>query len=253
MRRLTAPAMAVCKREIYSYFVSPVAYFTIVPFLLLCGFFFYVTFNYASRSGSENAAAGLMIGAVQTMSVLLTLASPLLTMRSFAEERRAGSMELLAASPIRERDIVLGKFFASWFLVGAMLLATAPYPLFVSRYGNPDAAPILVGYLGLALLGGCLLALGLLISSLSSNQIVAGVSTLGAGLFLWMIQSLPPAAGVATLYGTLREIAVYMSLQQHIAGFSQGDVAFKSLFYYLSFISVCLYLTTISSASFRWK
>ena len=253
MKRLTALSFAICKREIYSYFVSPVAYFTIVPYLLLCGFFFYIAFNVASQSGSETAAIDLMIGSIQTMSVLLTLASPLLTMRSFAEERRAGSMELLATSPIRERDIVLGKFFASWFLVGAMLLATAPYPLFVQRYGNPDVAPILVGYLGLGLLGGCLLALGLLISSLSSNQIVAGVSTLGAGLFLWMIQSLPPAAGTATLYGTLREIAVYMSLQQHLTGFSQGVVAVKSLVYYLSFISVCLYLTTVSSASFRWK
>lgn len=253
MRRLTALPLAVCRREIYSYFVSPVAYFTIVPFLLLCGFFFYITFIPLSRPGSETTASDLMVFAIQTMSVLLTLASPLLTMRSFAEERRAGSMELLATSPIRERDIVLGKFFASWFLVGAMLLATAPYPLFVRRYGNPDALPILVGYFGLALLGGCLLALGLLISSLSSNQIVAGVSTLGAGLFLWMIQSMPQAAGTATLYGTLREIVVYLSLQQHLTGFSQGVVAVKSLVYYLSFISICLYLTTVSSASFRWK
>ena len=98
MRRLTRPSLAVCKREIYSYFVSPVAYFTIVPFLLLCGFFFYITFNYLSQEGSETAATDLMVFAIQTMSVLLTLASPLLTMRSFAEERRAGSMELLATS-----------------------------------------------------------------------------------------------------------------------------------------------------------
>ena len=244
---------AVCKRETVSYFVTPTAYFAVAPFLLLCGFFFYVTFNYFSRSGSDTAASDLTISAVQTMSVLFTLASPLLTMRAFTEERRSGAMELLATSPLREREIVLGKFLASWFLAAVMLLSTAPYPLFVRRYGNPDAPQIVVGYVGLLLLAGCLLSLGLLISSASSNQIVAGIATLGAGLLLWMIQSLPQASGDAALYAALRDAAVYMSLQNHLEGFSRGEIALKSLIYYLSFIGSCLYLTVLSAASFRWR
>ena len=136
---------AIYRREVYSYFVSPIAYFVLIPFLFVCGFFFWSAFSYFANARVPNAPTELMAGMLQTMSMILVLVPPVLTMRTFAEEKRSGTMELLITSPVREVEVVLGKFAGSWTLLLIMLAATAPYPVYVHRYGNPDNGPILTG------------------------------------------------------------------------------------------------------------
>jgi len=249
MRNVTA----IFVRELYAYFVSPIAYFVIIPFLFVCGFFFTAAFSYFALGSVPNAPNELMSGMLQTMSLLLVLVSPLLTMRLFAEEKRTGTMELLMTSPVREAAIVLGKFLACWTLLAVMLLGTLPFPLYVRSYGNPDVPPIITGYFGLFLLGGCLLSLGLMVSSATRNQIVAAVVTFGAGLILWVISFLPESAGAFGGYKTLRAGLVYLSLQEHLNDFTRGVVVLKDVYFYLSFTAVCLFLTVTSVVSARWR
>ena len=244
---------AVAGRELYAYFVSPIAYFVLIPFLFVCGFFFWVSFAYFSRADLPNAPNELMGGMVQTMSVILVLVTPVLTMRLFAEEKRSGTMELLLTSPMREVEIVLGKFLASLGLFAVMVLSTLPYPLYVHRYGDPDRGPILTGYLALLLLGACLLSLGMLMSSMTKNQIVAAVMTFGLGLVLWVINFLPASIGAIEAYKTVRAGLVYLSLQQHLEEFTKGVIVLRDVFFYLSFTCVCLYLCVVSVISARWR
>jgi ABC-2 type transport system permease protein len=245
--------VAIYRRELYAYFVSPIAYFVLIPFLFVCGFFFWSAFSYFAQARVPNAPTELMAGMLQTMSMILVLVTPVLTMRTFAEEKRSGTMELLITAPVRELEIVLGKFAASWSLLVTMLAATAPYPLYVHRYGNPDNGPIFTGYLGLLLLGACLISLGLLASSTTRNQIVAAVMTFGIGLLLWVITFLPQSVGSFEAYKTLRAGFVYMSLQQHLEEFTRGVIVLKDVFFYLSFTAVCLFLTVTSIVSSRWR
>ncbi|MBM3215515.1 ABC transporter permease [Candidatus Poribacteria bacterium] len=244
---------AVFVRELYAYFVSPIAYFVIVPFLLVSGFFFTAAFSYFAMGSVPNAPNELVGGMLQTMSLLLVLVTPLLTMRLFSDEKRTGTMELLLTSPLREAEIVIGKFLASWALLCLILLGTTPYPIFVRRYGNPDIAPILTGYLGILLLGACLLALGLMVSSTTRNQIVAAVSSFGLSLVLWVISFLPESLGAFEGYKAIRPGLVYLSLQQHLDEFTRGVIAVKDVIFYLSFTAVCLYLTVVSVVSARWR
>ena len=244
---------AIYRRELYAYFVSPIAYFVLIPFLVVCGFFFWSAFSYFAQARVPNAPTELMAGMLQTMSMILVLVTPVLTMRTFAEEKRSGTMELLITAPVREVEIVLGKFAASWTLLVVMLAATAPYPLYVHRYGNPDNGPIVTGYLGLLLLGACLISLGLLASSTTRNQIVAAVMTFGIGLLLWVITFLPQSIGSFEAYKTLRSGIVYLSLQQHLEEFTRGVIVLKDVFFYATFTTVCLFLTVTSIVSGRWR
>jgi ABC-2 type transport system permease protein len=244
---------AIYRREVYSYFVSPIAYFVLIPFLFVCGFFFWSAFSYFANARVPNAPTELMAGMLQTMSMILVLVTPVLTMRTFAEEKRSGTMELLITSPVREVEVVLGKFLASWTLLGIMLVGTLPYPIYVHRYGNPDNGPIVTGYLGLVLLGACLISLGLMASSTTRNQIVAAVMTFGVGLLLWVITFLPQSVGSFEAYKTLRAGIVYLSLQQHLEEFTRGVIVLKDVFYYVSFTLVCLFLTVTSIVSSRWR
>ncbi|GIX07590.1 MAG: ABC transporter permease [Candidatus Poribacteria bacterium] len=247
--------IAILRRELYAYFVTPIAYFVLIPFLFVCGFFFWAAFSFFSnpRAAIPNAPNELMAGMMQTMSMILLLVTPILTMRLFAEEKRTGTMELLMTSPVREVEVVLGKYLASLGLMGLMLLSTLPYPLYVHRYGNPDNGPIIAGYLGVFLLGSCLIALGLMISAMTRNQIVAAVVTFGVGLLLWVITFLPAEWGAFAGYRTLRSALVYLSLQQHLENFTRGVIVVKDLVFYLSFAVVCLYLTTTAVLSSRWR
>ncbi|MBT3269478.1 ABC transporter permease subunit [Candidatus Poribacteria bacterium] len=244
---------AIYRRELRAYFVSPIAYFVLIPFLFVCGFFFWSAFSYYARARYPNAPTELMAGMLQTMSMILVLVTPVLTMRTFAEEKRSGTMELLITSPVREVEVVLGKFLASWTLLIIMLAATLPYPIYVHRYGNPDNGPIVTGYLGLVLLGACLIALGLMASSATRNQIVAAVTTFGLGLLLWVITFLPQSVGSFEAYKTLRSGIVYLSLQQHLEDFTRGVIVLKDVFFYISFAAVCLFLTVTSVVSGRWR
>jgi gliding motility-associated transport system permease protein len=181
---------------------------------------------------------------------LLLFLMPMLTMGLFADERKRGTMELLMTSPIREIDIVLGKFLASLTLFAAMLLPTAVFVVFMYLHTSPvpPLRIILAGYLGILLFGGSLLALGAFLSSLTENHIIAGVLTFGAFLLLWALDFGSRDAGSAP-----GQVLHYLSVINHFEDFTRGVIDTSALIYYLSFITLFIFLTVRSVDSMRWR
>jgi ABC-2 type transport system permease protein len=182
---------AVCKKEIKSYFTSPIAYVAITVFLVLVGFFFHSLiwwFNTQSMQMARNPYYHQQMNINQmvfsplfhNISIILLLMIPLLTMRLLSEEKKINTDELLYTSPISINQIILGKYFASLFVLLVMLLLTGILSIFTFVHGNPEVEPILIGYLGLFLMGAAFMAVGIFFSSLTENQIVSAVLTFGA-------------------------------------------------------------------------
>src|SRR6476660_5688386 len=188
----------IWRKELRSYFVSPVAYLLLAMFGLIFGFFFWVQLtgfvNYAmemqmrGQSFPMNINESLIRPLLANVRVIGLFFIPLITMRLFAEEKRTGTIELLATSPIRDMEIILGKWLASVVLYACLLLFTAVNFAFLFKYGHPDWKPLLIGYLGLLLQAGALLAIGTFISTLTKNQIIAGAVTFGVCLLLWVLE-----------------------------------------------------------------
>jgi len=236
---------AIFIKELHSYFVSVIAYIVIIGFIALSGLFF--TSALARYSFSQDSVEFVTAVLFGNMSVMLLFIIPLLTMRLFAEEKKSGTIELLMTSPVRDTEVVIGKFLAGWALLVGMLLLSFLFPVLMTQYGNPDFGPIFSSYLGLILLGSCFLSLGIMVSSMTKNQIVAAFVSFGTLLFLWVIGFLSNRAGV------LGDILGYISLVEHFEYFSRGIVGLKHVVYYLSFIAVCLFLTVKSVESAKWR
>jgi gliding motility-associated transport system permease protein len=251
---------AIYRKEIGHYFVSPIAYAVAGLFLFISGFFFNLYIQSAlqeSMQEMQGMGAPAFDAASQVLRVFLGLVAlillflmPMLTMGIFADERKRGTMELLMTSPIREIDIVLGKFLASLTLFAAMLLPTAIFVLFMYLHTSPvpPLRIILAGYLGVLLFGGSLLALGAFLSSLTENQIIAGVLTFGAFLLLWALDFGSRDAG-----STVGQVLHYLSVINHFEDFTRGIIDTSGLIYYLSFITLFIFLTVRSVDSMRWR
>jgi ABC-2 type transport system permease protein len=256
--------LAIYRREMNSYFVSPIAYIVIGFFLVITGYFFSVYLSFymerafmaqmqAQRMGAppDMDVPGMVIrsftGVIAFVQLFLI---PMLTMGIYAEERKRGTMEMLMTSPITELQIVVGKYLASLVLLILMLAPTLIYFIVLSRYSEP-AMPwriVLSSYLGVLMLGAVLLALGSFISSLTENQIIAGVSTFVIFLLLWVIDIGVRSASTAT-----GEIFKYLSILQHYESFSQGVIDTSSIIFYISFTLFGLFLTLRSLDSMRWR
>ncbi len=184
------------------------------------------------------------------LSTVILFMLPMITMATFADEKRRGTMELLMTSPITNLQVILGKFFASLIFFLVMLLPTLLYQIFILLYSSPRMAfgPIFSGYLGLLLLGGSLIALGIFISTLTENQIVAASVTFGAFLILWVIDLSARSGGT-----TFQEVLSYLSILNHFEDFSKGVIDTSSLVIYASFIFLGLFLTFRSIESLRWR
>ena len=189
--------MAIAQRELNAYFSGPIGYVLIGFFALLFGWFFYVPLAFfeqqSMQSGMNPGQAmninQMLIGpAFMNTTVIMLLVFPLITMRTYSEEKRSGTIELLLTSPLTDVEIILGKFFGAMALYTAMLSITLIHMSILFIFGNPEWKPIATGYLGLWLMGGCFLSLGLFISSLTKNQIVAAMATFAVFLMLWMHQ-----------------------------------------------------------------
>src|SRR5947199_4312497 len=188
-------ALIICRKELRSYFVSPVAYILLIMFGLIFGFFFWNALGYFVIEGMEMQMRGSNFGMnvneqvirplLQNVSVVGLFFIPLITMRLFAEEKRTGTIELLATSPVHDLEIIVGKWLAALGLYGFMLLLCGLNFMFLFIYGKPDWKPLALGYLGLLLEAGGLLALGTLISTMTKNQIIAGATTLVVFILLW--------------------------------------------------------------------
>jgi ABC-2 type transport system permease protein len=257
--------LAVFEKDMRSYFVSPIAYVVLTVFLVISGYFFYNILTIFMERSMFAAMQSQQFGGPPpsidvpalvsrnffgVLSTVILFMLPMVTMATFADEKRRGTMELLMTSPITNLQIILGKFLAalSFFLV--MLLPTLLYQIFVLLYSSPrmSSGPIFSGYLGLLLLGGSLISLGIFISTLTENQIVAASVTFGAFLILWVIDLSARSGGT-----TLQEILSYLSILNHFEDFAKGVIDTSSLVIYSSFIFLGLFLTYRSIESLRWR
>ena len=250
--------LAIAGKELRSYFASPIGYVIMGFFALLFGFFFYAYLDAFMRQsmqmmgmgggGAMNVNANLVRPLFGNASVVLLFVIPMITMRTYSEEKRSGTIELLLTSPITDVQIILGKFLGAMGLYVGMLAVTLLYMVILFWSGNPDWRPIAAGYLGLLLMGGSFIAVGLLISNLTKNQIVAGTATFGVFLLLWIISWLGESSGPR-----VQAVLSYLSITEHFDDFAKGIIDTKHIVYYLSFITFGLFLTAKSVDSERWR
>lgn len=250
---------SIARKELMAYFSSPIAYAVIAVFMLLVGFFFYSLvwwFNSQSMQMAQNPYYAQQVNINQmvfsplfhNISIILLLMLPLLTMRLFAEEKKNGTEELLFTSPVSVNQIILGKYLASLVVLAAMLLLTGILSLFAFAYGNPEMAPVLVGYLGLFLMGAAFIAVGIFFSSLTENQIVSAILTFGVLLLFWVLSWAASSAG-----GMWKGVLNYLSFFQHFDDMTRGILDTADLAYYLSFSFFGLFLTHAVIQSRRWR
>lgn len=252
-------AWSIVKKELRAYFSSPVAYVVISGFLLLVGYFYYsliVWFNGAAMQMAQNPYYAQQININEmvfsplfhNMTIILILVAPLLTMRLLAEEKKAGTDELLYTSPLSVGQIVLGKYLAALIMWALMLALTALLSIFAFAWGNPELAPWLTGYLGLFLLGALFLAIGLFFSSLTENQIVAAFLTVVTLLLLLVLNWVTSSGG-----GSWRSVVSYISFSEHFEDMTRGILDTKDLVYYASFSFFGLFLAHSVLQSRRWR
>ena len=247
--------LAICNKELRGYFASPVAYILMAIFAVLFGYFFYAATAFFAMASMESQGGQPMNINQQIISPLLGNSSvvalfliPMITMRLFAEEKRQGTMELLLTSPIRDWEIVIGKFLGAFLMYAAIIAISMLDVSLLFAYGNPSWQPILAGYLGLLLQGGCLLAVGTYISTTTRNQIVAGGVTFAVCLLLWVLSWMTELE-----QSTMAKVIAYCSVLTHFESFSKGVIDSKDVVFYLTFIFFGLFLTTRSLESMRWR
>lgn len=252
-------AWAIFKKEMRLYFTSPVAYVVFTFFLLIVGYFFYSIFafyNLTSMQAAMNPAFArdlnitdaIMRPLFSNTGIILLFFIPMLTMRLFSEEKRSGTIELLLTYPVRDGEVLLGKFAAATVLFLMLLGLTALYPAIVGYFTRVEWGPLFSGYLGLLLLGSSFLAVGILVSSLTENQIVASFATFAILLGFWVIGWSADLVG-----GNWRGVFQYLSILEHLDSFGKGLIDTKDVLYYLSVIALSLFLTLRSLESKRWR
>jgi ABC-2 type transport system permease protein len=249
--------LAIAQKELRGYFATPIGYIVIGMFALLWGWFYYVMlmiFNQQSlqlgglEGGNVDINSQLIRPLFLNASVILLFVLPLVTMRIYSEEKRSGTIELLLTSPLTDVEIIIGKFLGALTLYAAMLAITAIHVGLLFSYGNPEWRVVVIGYLGLLLMGGCFISVGLLISSMTKNQIVSGMITFAVFLMLWVINW--PASFVGP---NMQNILNYLSITDHFDDFTKGVLDTKHLVYYFSVMAFGLFLTARSVDTERWK
>ena len=233
--------LAIWKRELQSYFYTPVGYVFMGVFLALSGTVFYMLIL-----GSRSSDVLTFLG---QLSYLWMLLSPVLTMRLLAEEKQKRTDQLLLTSPVSLPGIVLGKYLAAFTVMIFTVLLTLIYVLIIAMYGAVYPSELLVGYLGFILQGGAFLALDLFISGCASSQVTAAVTAFGVNLALWLLDLL---AGSMT-QSWVRDVLYFFSLYDRYNPFLMGQLSFASIGYDLSFIAAFLALTIHRLDSRRYR
>lgn len=254
-------ALVIAGREIAAYFVQPIAYVVMTVFLLLGGWFFfallrrfdlvqqmYLAMQNPTALQRMNLNQMVIEPLLHNLAIVLVILVPAITMRSFAEEKRQGTYELLLTAPVRTGEVVAGKFIASAVLILVMVALAGIFPLILVLFGNPEIGVMASGYLGLAFLGVAFVAVGLFTSSVTQNQIIAAISCFGALLLLYVI-SWPAETGG----GAWSQLLRYLSLPEHFATMVRGMISTKDIVYFLSVVAVALFLTQRSVESVRWR
>jgi ABC-2 type transport system permease protein len=230
----------------------------LVLFAVIFGFFFWNSLGYFVNMAMEAQMEGeqfqmnineqVVRPLLSNINVIGLFFIPMITMRLFAEEKRSGTIELLTTSPIRDYEVIVGKWLAALLMYAFMLLSTVLDFVFLFKYGNPDWKPLAIGYLGLLLQAGGLLAIGTFISSLTRNQIIAGAVTFGVCLMLWVL-------GWVSQYdnATWAQVLSYMSVITHFDSFGKGVIDSKDAIFDATVIFLGLFFTARSMESLRWR
>jgi ABC-2 type transport system permease protein len=250
--------LAIWQREMKSYFVSPIAYVVLTVFLFLFGLLFFANFaqivQYTMMQAQMGQSQPVDVPAMViqrlfgTTSVILLFLIPMLTMGLFSEEKKRGTIELLLTTPVGNFSAMIGKYLASLTILIILFAASGIAISALFFYGQPDWKPILAGYFGMLLYGAALLALGLFISTLTENQIIAVMLTFGVSLVLWLINVFSSSAS-----GAMRDVINYLSIISHLDDFINGVIDTSHITYYVTFVFVGLFLAFRSLESMRWK
>lgn len=249
-------------KETRSYFNSPVAFVVITIFTVLIGYYFYnifATFSTISFQAQTDPVVAGQYGALNVTefvirpffgisSVVMLIMMPMLTMRSFSEEKKSGTIELLLTYPVRDIEAVLGKFAGCLGIFVIMLSFSIPCLLLVAFFGDPELGVIITGYVGLFLMGGAFISLGIFMSTLTENQVIAAVLSFAALLLLYMVGY--SAGFVGEGAGTALE---YLSILSHLDSFAKGVLDTSDIIYYVLFAMFFLFLSMRTLESKRWR
>ena len=252
----------VFKKDLKSYFNSFIAYAVIAIFLVVTGYLFYnlvARFSVLSFQAQANPMVAKQYNLLNVnetvvrplfgnISMVMLLMLPMLTMKLLADEKKTGTMELLLTYPVRDSEVVLGKFFACLTVFAAMLLSTASYPALLIYLGEPEILPILTGYIGLFLLGAAFISLGIFTSSITENQIVAASLSVGVLFIFWMM-----SYSIMFVSPDIGQVISYLSINEHLESLAKGVVDTEDFIYYFSFIVLFLFLSLRSLESNRWR
>lgn len=252
----------IFKKELKSYFTSPVAYVVITIFLVVTGYFFYAILASFSRLSFEatlnpmlarelhllNITETVVRPLFGNISVVMLLMMPVLTMRLFSEEKKTGTMELLLTYPLTDMQVLLGKFLACGVVLVTMLLLTILYPILIVAFGEPELGPIITGYIGLFLMGMAFISLGIFASSLTENQVIAATTSFGVLIIFWVM-----GFSIGLTGPTLERLLSYIALTEHLEGLAKGVVDTEDIIYYLVCIILFLFLTLRVLESKRWR
>lgn len=227
-------------RQFRSYFNGPVAYIVICIVLLTLGFFFWNTFFLFGRASAREM--------FRWLSLILVFALPALTMGLLAEEKRTGTIELLITLPVTEAQVILGKFLGAFGLYAVLLALTVTYPISVSTLGNLDWGPIWSGYLGLLLQGSAVLAIGLMASSWTNNQLIALFVALALSVFFWVLDKV-----VALLPTNAASVLEWLSFDYHFQSMARGVVDLRDVLFFVSMTAFALAVAFRALESRRWS
>jgi ABC-2 type transport system permease protein len=252
---------ALVKRELRSYFWSPLAYVLMGVFFLLMGIIFtkfiilYQQYNFQQSMGGGPSVTldKLANYFYQNMAFIICFLTPFLTMRLYAEEKRQSTMELLLTAPVTSWSIVLSKYLSAMALIATVLALTALYVVFFVAWGNPDVQVILATYLGLFLMLSAYVAVGALISSFTSSQAIAAIFSFLAVFLLWVFQMIGQGMTATTGFIEWGPLILYLSPLSHFTSFANGLIQIKDIVYFVSFTAVALFLTHQVVESHRWK
>jgi len=235
-----SPALVISRREIRTYFNSPVAYIVVTVFTILTGYLFF-TQLFVEKQAELRCFFGIM-------PLLFMFLAPAITMRLLADEKSSGTIELLITLPVKDWQVVVGKFLAAMALLCTALALTLVFAITVRSLGPLDRGPAIGGYIGLVLMGGAYVSIGVMTSSFSRNSIVSFIVAFAISFALYLIgrltQFVPPS---------LQALTSFLSIDSHFENISRGVIDSRDVIYYFSVIGVCLLVATLSLESRRWK
>ena len=233
-----SPALVISRREIRTYFNSPVAYIVVTVFTILTGYLFF-TQLFVEKQAEMRGFFGIM-------PLLFMFLAPAITMRLLADEKSSGTLELLITLPVRDWEVVVGKFLAAMALLCTAIGLTLVFAITVRTLGPLDRGPAIGGYLGLVLMGGAYVAIGVMTSSFTRNSIVSFIVAFAISFYLLgrLTQFVPQS---------LQPLTSFLSIDSHFENISRGVIDSRDVIYYFSVIGTCLLIGTLSLESRRWR